>query len=131
MNGTSDMSVPGARPPLLSDKTYDGTKWVAQIALPAFGTLYFALSVIWGFPYGEQIVGSVAAIDLFLGALLGLSTRTYNRSGAKYDGELLVDTSDPRKDTYSLNLDQPIDELGSAESITLKVENPPRLRDSQ
>ena len=65
---------------MLTNKTYDILKWVAQIALPALGTLYFALSGIWGFPYGEQIVGTIMAIDTFLGALLGLSSAAYNKA---------------------------------------------------
>lgn len=63
----------------LSDKTYDILKWIAQIVLPAIATLYFALAGIWGFPYGEQIVGTITAIDTFLGALLGISTANYNK----------------------------------------------------
>lgn len=61
----------------MSNKTYDVLKYIAQIALPALGTLYFALAGIWGFPYGEEIVGTIVAIDTFLGALLGLSTKKY------------------------------------------------------
>lgn len=66
--------------PVISNKTYDVLKWIAQIALPALGTLYAALAVIWGFPYGEQIVGTISAVDIFLGALLGLSTAKYNKT---------------------------------------------------
>ena len=62
---------------LLSDKVYDILKWIALIALPAVGTLYFALANVWGLPCGEQVVGTVTAIDTFLGALLGISTAAY------------------------------------------------------
>ena len=51
--------------------------FIAQIILPALGTLYFALASIWGLPYGEQIVGTITAIDAFLGACLGISTKQY------------------------------------------------------
>lgn len=63
-----------------SDKAYNTIKWIAQLVLPAAGTLYFALSQIWGFPYGEEIVGTITAIDVFLGALIGISTVQYNKS---------------------------------------------------
>lgn len=63
----------------MSNKLYDALKWVALILLPALATLYFALSGIWGLPYGEQIVGTITAIDAFLGALLGISTAKYNK----------------------------------------------------
>lgn len=61
----------------LSNKTYDILKWIAQILLPSVGTLYFALSGIWGFPYAEAIVGTITAIDTFIGVLLGISSSTY------------------------------------------------------
>ena len=65
-----------------SNKTYDILKWIAQILLPALGTLYFALASIWGFPYAEQIVGTITAVDAFLGVLLGISTKnSYKENG--------------------------------------------------
>ncbi len=63
----------------LSNEQYDVLKWVALIALPAAGTLYFTISQIWHLPYGEEIVGTVTALDTFLGALLGISTASYNK----------------------------------------------------
>lgn len=63
----------------LSNKVYDVLKWIARYLLPALGTLYFALAGIWGFPYGEQIVGTVTALDAFLGVILGISTAQYNK----------------------------------------------------
>lgn len=64
--------------PVISNKTYDILKWIAQIALPALGTLYATLAVIWGFPFGEEVVGTISAIDVCLGAFLGISTKQYN-----------------------------------------------------
>lgn len=63
----------------MSNKVYDILKYIAQIVLPAIGTLYFALAGIWGFPYGEQIVGTITAVDTFLGLVLGISTSNYNK----------------------------------------------------
>ena len=63
----------------MSNKTYDVLKWIAQIFLPALGTLYFGLAKIWNLPYSEEIVGTITAVDLFLGALIGISTLEYNK----------------------------------------------------
>ena len=63
----------------MSNKLYDILKWIALILLPALGTLYFALAGIWGFPYAEQVVGTITAIDTFLGLLLGISANTYKK----------------------------------------------------
>lgn len=63
----------------MSNKTYDTLKWIAQFFLPALGTLYFALAGIWGLPYGEQVVGTITAIDTFIGVTLGISSANYNK----------------------------------------------------
>ena len=63
----------------MSNKVYDILKYIAQIVLPAIGTLYFALAGIWGFPYGEQIVGTITAVDTFLGVIIGISNSNYNK----------------------------------------------------
>lgn len=64
----------------MSNKVYDILKFIAQIVLPAIGTLYFGLATIWGLPYAGEIVGTITAVDTFLGAILGISTIKYNKS---------------------------------------------------
>ena len=64
----------------MSSKVYDVLKFIAVIVLPAAGALYFALSEIWGLPYGEQIVGTITAIDTFLGAVLMIDSAKYNKN---------------------------------------------------
>ena len=64
----------------ISNKFYDVLKWIAMYFLPAVGTLYFALAGIWGFPYGEEIVGTITAVDTFLGVILGIASATYNKT---------------------------------------------------
>ena len=64
----------------MSNKVYNILKWIAMYLLPAVGTLYFALAGIWGLPYGEQIVGTITAVDTFLGVVLGISTAQYNKA---------------------------------------------------
>ena len=61
----------------MTSKTYDNLKWIAQYLLPALGTLYFALAGIWNFPYAEQVVGTITALDTFLGVILGISNAKY------------------------------------------------------
>ena len=64
---------------MLPDKVYDVLKWITLIVLPAIASLYFGLAQIWGFPYGEQVVGTIAVVCTFLGAILGISNVRYNR----------------------------------------------------
>lgn len=105
----------------LSNSTYDSLKWVAQILLPALGTLYFALSSIWGLPYGEQIVGTITAIDAFLGAVLKISSDNYEG-----DGTLVVDESNPDRDIYSIVMEDYPELLANKGQVLLKVEKAPQ-----
>ena len=64
----------------MSNKLYDTLKWVAQCVLPAVGALYFAIAGIWGLPYIEEVLGTISAINAFLGVVLGISTMQYNKN---------------------------------------------------
>lgn len=69
----------------MSNKVYDILKYIALIVLPALATLYLTLSTIWGLPYGEAVAATITAIDTFLGALLGISSKRY--ADAQEEGE--------------------------------------------
>ena len=72
---------------IFNDKVYQVLKWVCMIFLPALATLWFALGKIWGFPYLAEVEGTIIAIDTFLGALIGVSTISYNKKiGVNKDG---------------------------------------------
>lgn len=106
---------------ILSNRTYDVLKYLAQIILPAIGALYFALSQIWGLPKTEEIVGTITAVDAFLGVALGLSTNVYNRSDARYDGHIEVDDSEQKK-MYSMVLHSDPEKLDQKKSVTFKIQ---------
>lgn len=63
----------------LQNSTYDILRFIADLLLPALGTLYFALCGIWGFPYGEEIVGTITALVAFLDVILKVSKDKYNK----------------------------------------------------
>lgn len=100
----------------LPDKVYDVLKWVVQVVLPAVATLYLALSGIWGLPYPERVVGSITAVNTFLGVIIGVSSANYPGHGT-----LEIDTTDPDKDTYLLNLSTPLEDLPKKDKIVLNV----------
>jgi len=100
----------------LSNKVYDTLKWIAQYLMPALATLWITLAKIWGLPYGTEIGATVTGIDLFLGAVLGISSQNY-----KGEGTMIVDTSNDAKDIYSLDLNVPVEELAKKDMITFKV----------
>lgn len=69
----------------MSNKVYDILKYFAQIVLPAMATLYITLAGIWGLPYGEQISGTVMAIDTCLGVLLKISSSNYYKENGNIE----------------------------------------------
>lgn len=69
----------------MNNKTYNVLKFIALVLLPAIGTLYFALAGIWGLPKADEIVGTITAIDTFLGAVLHISTSNYNKASTDTD----------------------------------------------
>lgn len=116
----SEHSAP--KEPLLTNRMYDILKFVTQILLPAAGTLYFTLAAIWGLPNAEEVVGTIVAVDTFLGVLLGLSTNFYNKSDARYDGGINITTL-PDADVKQIQLefkDEP-EVLESKKDVTFKV----------
>ena len=69
----------------LNNKVYDILKWLVIIVMPAVATLYAALAGVWAWPYADEVVTTITAVDTFLGAVLCISTATYNKE-AKNDG---------------------------------------------
>jgi hypothetical protein len=103
---------------------YDPLKFVTQIVLPALGTLYFALAGIWGLPSAEQVVGTIVAVDTFLGVVLQLSSTAYKNSDAQYDGMIDVVESEG-KTGFTLNLEGSPHDIPKMKEVRFKV-NPPR-----
>ena len=66
----------------MSNKLYDVLKKLSMYIIPALGTLYFTLAGIWGLPYGEEILGTLTAIETCLGAILGISSANYYKKKA-------------------------------------------------
>jgi hypothetical protein len=105
---------------ITSNRLYDVLKYTAQIVLPAMATFYFALSQIWGLPHGAEVVGTIAAVDTFLGVLLGINTAQYNKSGAKYDGTVYISEDDDTK-RFNLELDSDPYELEIKDEVVFRV----------
>lgn len=106
-----------------NDTIYDIIKGFAQVGLPAAGTLYFALSQIWGLPNGEEVVGTLVAIDAFLGVLLKISSSAYNKSDARFDGSIDI-FEDEEVKRFTLNVNGDPYDLENKNEIVLKVKTP-------
>jgi hypothetical protein len=109
---------------MITGKLYDWLKWIAQIVLPALGTLYFSLAQIWDFGAGVQVVGTVMAVDLFLGVLLGISQVNYAK-GIEQGGELHV-YPDGQK-MFQIDGDKvDLDQLGEKKEVRFQVKKKPQ-----
>ena len=90
----------------INNKLFDTLKWITLVALPAFGTLYFALAGIWELPFAEQVLGTLVALELFFGTLLGISNHSYKKLEKDIDGAVGVDWA--TGDLTGLEIDQDI-----------------------
>jgi len=100
---------------------YDRLKFLAQVGFPAVGTLYFALAGLWGLPAAEQVVGTIVAVDAFLGVILQISTAQYNAQnlGGSIDVEKVGDRL-----VYTLNLNDDPEHLQDKENVSFRVNKP-------
>lgn len=99
-----------------ANKVYDILKWVCLIACPAAITLILVVSTIWNIPCATQIVGTIGAVQTFIGACIGISSKNYT------DGTVSVEDIDDTK-AYKFELNEPIENIGDRKSIVLNVKN--------
>lgn len=108
--------------PMLGDGAYNVLKKSATIVLPALGTLYFTLSQIWGLPHAEGVVGTIAAVNTFLGVIVQISKKSYYASNAPYVGEIKVeDSDDGTRKVFSLVVNGDPEDLETMDVATFKV----------
>lgn len=105
---------------MITGKLYDWLKWIAQVVLPAIGTLYVALAGLWGLPAAEAIAGTILAVDTFLGVLLGISQVSYQKKVS--EGVMYIPAdNDPQK--YHMVVDDPTT-LGDMKEVHFRVAKP-------
>lgn len=114
---------------IMSDALYNTLKTNTQIYIPALATLYFSLAQLWGLPKAEEIVGTLAAVDVFLGLLLGYSSKKFNERGGHTVGDLVVEQVEVDDDEggkslrKSVLLELDTTNLEDKDEVTFKVKN--------
>jgi hypothetical protein len=115
---------------LFTNKLYDAIKFVALVLLPALGTLYFAVDSLWGWEHGTQVVGTITAVDTFLGLLIHQQNSKYYKNESNFDGDVNVLPEDGGNKVL-LSFNSPpediVDQPGK-HSIELKINKSPDLR---
>lgn len=109
--------------PVLSDGQFKLLRRCVELLLPAIGAFYFAMAELWGWPNPGEVVASIAALTTLLGVVLVVLRNSYEKSDAKFDGQLNVDTSDPERDIFQVDLGDDLPNLASKDAITLKVQS--------
>jgi hypothetical protein len=109
--------------PLLSNTTYDVVKDAVTLGFPAAVTLYAALAVIWHWGFSEEVVATGGAIGIFAGVLLKIAEKRYNKLPTQYDGTLIANDPDPMANTFRLELDKGLPELGAQDEVRIKVKD--------
>ena len=62
----------------LPNKVYDILKWICILVLPACAVFIKTVFPVWNIGYSEPIATTIMAVDVLLGAILGVSTAQYN-----------------------------------------------------
>jgi hypothetical protein len=107
----------------ISDKYYNILKRLVQIILPAFGVFYMTVGNVWGLPGTTQVSDTIIALCTFIGVVISISARNYNKSEAQYDGGLDIIQNDDGSKVYSLNLNDDTSVLDSKKNVNFKVNN--------
>lgn len=114
-----------SQPGVISNQKYDLLKHGIQLFIPALGTLYFALASIWGLPYANEVLGSLAAAGTFLGVIVTFLSRSWAGSDAEADGVIDVHEDETGKKIFTLNLNGDPQTLDQQSKVVFKV-NPPK-----
>ena len=109
-----------------TNTVYDKMKWFVQIFLPAGAAMYFGLDQLWHVPYPVQVMGTINLMAVFLGTLLGISTKNYNADGGDYDGSLQVEYKDDGTPRYSFVLNTDASKWTEKTEVKLQVEAQPK-----
>lgn len=103
----------------LSNRTYNVLKDNVELLLPSLGVLYAAFAQIWGLPFAEQVVGSLAALAVFFGVLLRIARRNYV---VPTDGNIVVEeNANESGQVFASLADVSPDDLVSKGTVTLSV----------
>lgn len=109
---------------LLSNKVYDVLKFVAAVVLPALAVLYITVAPYWDLPKQEEVAGTIMAIDLFLGALLGISTSKYKSDPSRFSGKVVFQDTGQAEPDVNLVLNESPKNFEGKDEVVFKVINP-------
>lgn len=108
---------------ILSPGVYNKLKFLVQVILPTFGTLYIGLDQIWNLPAEEKVVGTSVLLTTILGGLVAISSKRWQKSEVRFDGVIVPQVDGGGLAAASLELKgDPETVLANKEEITFKVQ---------
>lgn len=71
----------------MSNKVYNVLKYISVIVVPALILLVNTIGQIWCLSHTTEILATISAIGVFLGALIQISSAKYQKSQNNKDSE--------------------------------------------
>lgn len=62
---------------ILNNKVYNILKWVCLTVVPALNVLIATLCALYGWTWGSIVIGTIDAVAVFIGAILGFGSIKY------------------------------------------------------
>ena len=112
---------------VLGTRLYDQVKFIVTIFFPALATFYAAVAGLWGFPNVQPVVGTITALSLFLGLLIGISSKNFSSqpiTGTPV-GKFVVQELPDGKKTVSLAFDRDPADFVQDDVISFHLDNQP------
>lgn len=104
---------------------FDFMKRTAELGLPAVGALYFGLAQIWGLPAAEEVVGTVAILNTFVGVVVVIVRGQYNTNTEVKSGTLDVVTHEDGVQSATFNADMDLEDMMTADKVVFTVVRKP------
>lgn len=111
---------------LLSPVWYDRMRFLVQVVLPALVSLIITLGLLYSWAGSEVVAGTISAITLFLGLILGKSRRNYNQTESRFSGAIDVTQDEEGTPIFDFKLSSQdiIAALNDKQEVVLKVGTP-------
>ena len=72
---------------ILNNKVYNVLKWVCLTVVPALNVLIATLCALYGWTWGAIVNGTIDAVAVFIGAILGFGSIKYQKTLQGSDNE--------------------------------------------
>ena len=65
---------------ILDNKVYNILKWICLTVVPALNILIATLCALYGWTWGNIVIGTIDAVAVFVGSIIGIGSYKYQKS---------------------------------------------------